>query len=50
MEIYTCLAYFFSRFDLELHETDSWCVEWLDHGSAAPGAPVLVKFLRDRWV
>ena len=37
------IATFFSRFDMELHETDASSMEWVDHGVASNRSYVKVK-------
>lgn len=49
LEMYMCLSYYFSRFDMELFETDASSMELLDHLVASNKKLVEVKVLRDRW-
>ena len=42
MEIYTCLANLFARFDFQLYETDETSMVWLDKGIATNHATVKV--------
>ncbi|MCJ1465275.1 hypothetical protein MMC07_003891 [Pseudocyphellaria aurata] len=42
-ELYLCLALFFSKFEMELFDTDASSVEWDDYGTARNRRPVKVK-------
>ncbi|KAL4783773.1 cytochrome P450 [Aspergillus varians] len=48
-EMYSFLAIMFSRFDLELFETDAEGMEWTDHMFAQRKAEVKVRLVKDRW-
>ncbi|TGO39668.1 hypothetical protein BHYA_0049g00030 [Botrytis hyacinthi] len=48
-EIYIVVALFFSRFEMELYETDARSMEWVDRGNAVNKSPVKVLVKRDRW-
>lgn len=49
LELYVAVSYLFSRFDMELNETDASTVEWRDHVIAGYNGDVKVKVLRDNW-
>ncbi|RDW72768.1 cytochrome P450 [Aspergillus mulundensis] len=48
-ELALTISHLFSRFDLELYETDEKSMEWVDHVVAVNKEPVKVKVIRDRW-
>lgn len=48
-EMYIILALLFSRFEMELYETDASSVEWVDRGNAFNRSTVKVRVQRDRW-
>ncbi|TGO15980.1 hypothetical protein BTUL_0033g00180 [Botrytis tulipae] len=48
-EIYIVVALFFSRFEMELYETDARSMEWADRGNAVNKSSVKVLVKRDRW-
>ncbi|KAL4887211.1 cytochrome P450 [Aspergillus karnatakaensis] len=49
LEMYASIAYMFSRFEMELVETDKSCIESFDRFAARTKSQVKVKILRDRW-
>ncbi|TGO51558.1 hypothetical protein BOTNAR_0352g00060 [Botryotinia narcissicola] len=48
-EIYIVVALFFSRFEMELYETDARSMEWADRANAVNKSTVKVLVKRDRW-
>ncbi|KAF7852941.1 hypothetical protein EAF04_010818 [Stromatinia cepivora] len=48
-QMYIILALLFSRFEMELFETDAESMEWVDHGNAVTRSSVKVRVRRDRW-
>ncbi|KAL4902756.1 hypothetical protein BDW74DRAFT_169343 [Aspergillus multicolor] len=44
------LSHVFSRFDMQLHDTDASNMEWMDHAVAVNRKPVQVRVVQDRWV
>ena len=50
LEIYTVLATFFSRFDMELlSPTTEEGLAWSDHGVAVFKSPLKVRIVTDHW-
>jgi cytochrome P450 len=49
IELQLCLSYLFSRFTLELFETDSTSIEWRDTVSASNLKPIRVSVLEELW-
>ncbi|KAL4879974.1 cytochrome P450 [Aspergillus karnatakaensis] len=49
-ELSLATAHIFSRFDLELFDTDASSMEWVDNVVAVNQRPVQVKVLRERWL
>ncbi|KAL2851906.1 cytochrome P450 [Aspergillus pseudoustus] len=48
-ELSMTIAQVFSRFDMELYETDQASMEWVDNVVAVNREPVKVRVLEDRW-
>lgn len=48
-ELSLTIAHLFSRFDMELFDTNEESMEWVDNVVAINKKPVEVKVLRDRW-
>ena len=46
LEMYMILAILFSRFDIELHDTDASSMEWVDHGMATNRSDVKITAQR----
>lgn len=50
LQLYSCLAYIFARYDMQLFKTDKRSLEWVDSLIAQTvGPPINVKILKDRW-
>lgn len=49
LEMYASLAYFFSRFEMTLFETDASSILSADRVTAKNKSQVKVKVIRDRW-
>ncbi|KAL2803089.1 cytochrome P450 [Aspergillus granulosus] len=48
-ELSMTIAHVFSRFDMELYETDEKSMEWVDNVVSVNKEPVKVRVLQDRW-
>ncbi|KAL4933002.1 cytochrome P450 [Aspergillus undulatus] len=48
-ELALTIAHIFSRFEMELYETDKASMEWVDNVVAVNKEPVRVRVLKDRW-
>ena len=42
-QLYLILALFFSKFEMELFETDADSLDWIDYGAARNKRPIQVK-------
>ncbi|KAJ5192836.1 elymoclavine monooxygenase [Penicillium cf. viridicatum] len=49
LQLYSCLAYIFARYDMQLFETDRKSLEWSDYIVAQTAGPIKIKILSDRW-
>lgn len=49
LQLSSCLAYLFARYDMQLFETDRKSLEWSDYIVAQTSGPIKVKIVSDRW-
>ena len=49
LELFSAIAYLFSRFEMVLYETDEASMKWVDRISARNLSDVQIKVLTDLW-